>query len=87
MTTDHECCGKCDAPDERSALEALVLRQQDSIMHGDAIIRILLQKLGGRAVLRPHELANIDGYHVESNNDADGNFVMALAENDPEVMN
>jgi hypothetical protein len=62
-------------------MNALILRQQDSIMHGDAIIRALLQKLGGRAVLKPREMAHIAGFHIEPDNDADGNFVMTLVEN------
>ena len=65
---------------------AIINRQQDSIFQADMLIRMLLRKLGGRAVLKPHELAAAGDVGVETANDDDGNFIMTLVKVEPAVL-
>ena len=73
-------------PMSESELLALIKRQQESIFNADMMLRMLLRKLGDRAVLKPHEIHLVQDLCIQTDNDADGNFVMSLVEAEPEVL-
>ena len=70
----------------QAELLAVINRQQESIFQADVLLRVLLRKLGDRAVLKPREVEAVSAYLVATSNDADGNFVMALVRAEPETL-
>lgn len=81
-----EVMNDAGSPVTEAELLGIIGRQQESIFHADRLIAMLLRKLGGRAVLKPHEIALVSTQAVETSGDDDGNSVLSLVDVVPEVV-